>query len=191
MPDCRSSEPALPETKTASLLASTLRAMTSSGCVEDAAQAILSLGGDELGATPGHITLLDERGLEREVRRLDSDSRCTIDPNTRQLRERAHRVGRVVFDRNLGHTSQAPVSPDAEAPLFNVLFAPLLIDGSVVGLLGLGNRDGRFDEDVAYREGALAEVAAVALDHACALTRQHDREAQLAAEGENPALSAT
>jgi len=53
--------------------------------------------------------------------------------------------------------------PEGHLSLSNVLFAPLMIRGKAVGLLGLANKSGEFTEDDAHIASAFSEITAIAL----------------------------
>jgi hypothetical protein len=67
--------------------------------------------------------------------------------------------------------------PEGHVVLRNVLFAPLVLDGQAVGLIGLANKDGDFDESDARLAGSFGELAAIALRHS-----HHQDEIRRAAE---------
>lgn len=112
--------------------------------------------------------MLSRDGTENELVFLDSGGLpCSVAPSLpmpiRGLRAVAHQSGRTVYENDFASSEWAGFLPQGHAPLDNVLFAPLAIDGAVVGLLGLANKPGGFTDDDARIASAFAELAAVAL----------------------------
>lgn len=120
------------------------------------------------GATAGYVALLSDDGLENEVLFLDAGGLpCTVDPTLpmpiRGLRGEAYRECRTVFDNSFQESEWWSFMPDGHASLKNVMFAPLVIDGHAVGLMGLANKPTDFDEEDARLAGAFGELASLAL----------------------------
>lgn len=133
-----------------------------------AARAIFDQCKTLLGASAGYVALLSRDGQENEVLFLDAGrQRCEVDPSLpmpiRGLRERAYQSGEPVFDNSFAESGWAALLPPGHAPLENVLFAPLVIRGQTVGLLGLANKPGGFTERDLRLAAAFSELAAVAL----------------------------
>jgi PAS domain S-box-containing protein len=120
------------------------------------------------GAAAGYIALLSPEGDENEVLFLDAGGMpCTVDHNLpmpiRGLREEAYRTGGVVLDNDFSNSRHVAFLPQGHVPLKNVLFAPLVNDGKVVGLIGLANKaDGFTAHDVRLAAG-FGDLAAIAL----------------------------
>ena len=83
----------------------------------------------------------------------------------RGLRAEAYRSGKVVYDNDFANSRWMKFMPAGHAPLENVVFAPLTIRGTAVGLLGLGNKPGGFTDDDARLASAFGEIAAAALQN--------------------------
>jgi PAS domain S-box-containing protein len=66
--------------------------------------------------------------------------------------------------------------PEGHAALESVLFAPLAIEGNVVGLLGLANKPGGFTDNDARLASAFGELAAIALRNAWSIESLEDSE---------------
>ena len=121
-----------------------------------------------IGAPAGYIALLSKDGTENELLFLDSGGLpCTVDPNLpmpiRGLREEAYRSGKTVFNNDFLKSSYMKYMPEGHARLDSVLFAPLVIKGKVIGLLGMANKPGGFKENDARMASAFGELAAIAL----------------------------
>jgi PAS domain S-box-containing protein len=146
------------------------RAVLETPRFEAAARAIYDAAQEAVGAAAGYIALLTPDGTENEVVFLDTgEVRCEVDPELpmpiRGFREVAIRAQKPVYENDFGQTSWVQYLPPGHAPLQNVLFAPLNIEGKTVGLLGLGNKPGGFTANDALVAGAFADFAAVALQN--------------------------
>jgi len=120
------------------------------------------------GAPAGYIALLSPDGSENEVLFLDAGGLpCTVDPDLpmpiRGLREEAYRTGAVVFDNDFAASRHVAFLPPGHVDLENVLFAPLVNDGKVVGLIGLANKPGGFTAHDARLSAGFGDLAAIAL----------------------------
>jgi len=121
-----------------------------------------------IGAKAGYVSLVNEPRQENEVVFMDpGEQTCRVSEGTpmpiRGLREECLRSGRVVFDNNYGESSHYRFLPEGHVPLKSVLFAPLMVQGKAVGLLGLADKPGGFTEEDARVAEAFAELGAVAL----------------------------
>jgi len=121
-----------------------------------------------IGATAGYVALLSEDKRENRVLILDPGGlSCTVDPSLpmpiRGLRERAYSTGSPVYHNNFAASEWKSLMPDGHANLDNVLFSPLVIDGQVLGLLGLANKPGGFTDNDAHMASAFGEITAIAL----------------------------
>jgi PAS domain S-box-containing protein len=134
-----------------------------------------------LGATSGYVALLNDRGDENEVLFLESGGLpCTVNPELpmpiRGLRELAYRKNRAVFHNDFMNSEWIDFMPAGHVVLNNVLFAPLVMEGRTVGLLGLANKPADFTEEDARIATTFGELAAMALRNS------RDLEERLAAE---------
>jgi PAS domain S-box-containing protein len=121
-----------------------------------------------IGASSGYIALLSQDGQENEVIFLDTGNRrCTVDSSLpmpiRGLREKAYRTGSTVYDNNFSGSDYAAFLPGGHVGLDNVMFSPLVVKGKAVGLLGLGNKPGGYNENDARLAAGFGELAAVSL----------------------------
>lgn len=121
-----------------------------------------------IGATAGYVALLNKDGTENEVLFLDSGGLpCSVDSSLpmpiRGLRAEAYRIGKTVYDNNFSGSKWVKYIPERHVLLENVLFAPLVIEGKTVGLLGLANKQNGFNEHDAEMATAFGELAAIAL----------------------------
>jgi len=135
---------------------------------EDAARSIFYSFKNLIGATAGYIALLNKEETENELLFLDSGGlECTVDPSLpmpiRGLRQKAFRTGQTVCENDFEKSEWVKFLPQGHAPLRNVLFAPLKLDGKVIGLLGVANKSGGFTENDVRMATAFGELASVAL----------------------------
>ena len=155
--------------ETAALVAAS-RAILENRLFKDAAQAVFNSCKNLIGARAGYVALLTADGSENEVVFLDPGGmECNVDPSLpmpiRGLRAEAYRSGKAVFENDFARSPWLQFMPRGHAHLENVLFAPLIIAGKVVGLLGLANKAGGFTDHDARLASAFGELAAVALSN--------------------------
>lgn len=148
---------------------------------QGAARSIYGFCKNLVGATAGYVALLSPDGAENKVLFLDSGGLpCAVDPllpmPIRGLRTRAYRAGRAVYENDFAHSEWASFLPEGHANLHSVLFAPMMIEGKAVGLLGLANKPGGFTENDARLSSAFGELAAIALRNAWATELLQDSE---------------
>ena len=135
---------------------------------KESAQSIFNSCRNLTGATAGYIALLSKDGTENEVLFLDAgDLPCAVDPSLpmpiRGFREKAYLTGKTVWHNDFARSDYVQFMPEGHVPLSNVLFAPLMIKGKAVGVLGLSNKPGGFTENDARLSSAFGELAAIAL----------------------------
>jgi len=135
---------------------------------EHAARGLFDACKAATGATAGYVALLSDDGSENEVLFLDSGRRgCTVDPELpmpiRGLREVSYRRREAVYDNGFADSRWQEFMPEGHVSLDNVMFAPLIIDNQAVGLIGLANKPGGFNERDRELATTFGELAAVAL----------------------------
>jgi len=149
-------------------LLSGARAVLDCHTFEDAARRIFDACTELIGATSGYVALLSNDGQENEVLFLEAGGLpCTVDPELpmpiRGLRGEAYERGKVVYDNDFANSEWMQFMPEGHVRLDNVLFAPLAIRGETVGLMGIANKPGGFDDHDAAMARAFGELAAIAL----------------------------
>ena len=149
----------------------------------DAARAIFDRCKALIGATAGYVALLSTEGTENEVLFLDSGGLpCSVDPTLpmpiRGLRAQVYETGQAAYENDFDHSQWVGFLPEGHATLDNVLFAPLMSEGAVVGLLGIANKPGGFGEDDARLATAFGELAAVALSNSRMMEALQSSEAR-------------
>jgi len=135
---------------------------------KDAARAIFDLCKKRVGATAGYVALLAPDGTENQVVFLDpGDLTCSVDPALpmpiRGLRGVAYRQGKPAYENDFAHSAWMQFMPAGHVPLENAMFAPLMIEGRAVGLIGLANKPGGFTEADTRIAAAFGDIAAIAL----------------------------
>ncbi len=135
---------------------------------ESAAKEIFAYCKKVTGATSGYVALLSDDGSENEVLFLDSGGlECTVDESLpmpiRGLRSEAYHLLKGVYDNNFSDSHWTRYLPKGHMVLDNVLFAPLIINEKVVGLIGLANKKDDFnDRDLSFIS-VLGDIAALSL----------------------------
>jgi len=141
---------------------------------DQAAQAIFKTCQDLMGATAGYLSLATEAGADNQALLIGPKETAPIlesalPDEMRALLQEANLTGNVVYRNDLTD-HQVPKDEERQeqtwaAPLKfdNLLFAPLVIDGKVDGMLGLANKPDGFTENDARLAAAFSELAAIAL----------------------------
>ncbi len=120
------------------------------------------------GASSGYIALLKENTLENEIIFIDSGGEnCSVQTAAgmpiRGLREEVYKTCKTIFNNNFPESKWKHLLPDGHVKIVNVLFAPMIIENKVIGLLGLANKTSGFSEDDSRIATAFSEIAAIAL----------------------------
>jgi PAS domain S-box-containing protein len=157
---------------------------------EESARRIFGITEDVTGAASGYVAMLSQDGVFNDLLYLDSGGmECTVDPSLpmpiRGLRADAYRTGKPVYENDFSSSQWVDLMPAGHVPLSNVLFAPLVIDSRAIGLLGLANKPGGFDEDDARIVAGFAEFAAIALRSSQAAEALRDSEERFRQLAEN------
>ncbi len=121
-----------------------------------------------IGAPAGYIILLSEDGAGDEVLLLESgDLTCSVDPelpmHIRGLGAQVCHRRKAVYDNDFSNSEWTRLMPEGHVALSNMLCAPMIVHGEAVGLLGLANKPGGFDENDARMAQAFAEFGAIGL----------------------------
>ncbi len=112
--------------------------------------------------------LLNKDGTQVETVFLDSGERpCSVDPSLqihfRGFRAKACLDGKALYENDFMNSKWAELLPEGHVALDNVLFAPLIIDGKTVGILGLANKERGFNDYDAELAQAFASFASLGL----------------------------
>lgn len=159
------------------------RAVLGNRGFEETARAIFDLCREITGAASGYVALLSPSGEENEVLFLESGGlACSVNPELpmpiRGLRAEAYRHRKAVFDNDFMKSEWVRFMPRGHVVLRNVLFAPLVLEGRAVGLIGLANKPGDFTENDAKVAATFGELAAIALRNNRDLDERRRAEAE-------------
>ncbi|WP_051327566.1 GAF domain-containing protein [Desulfatibacillum aliphaticivorans] len=133
------------------------------------------------GAASGYVALLSDDGEENELLFLEAGGLpCTVDPKlpmpVRGLRAEAYHLNKVAYDNDFMESQWVKYMPPGHVVLNNVLFAPLVIKGVTVGIIGLANKDGDFNENDIKLAAGLGELTAIALENSRNLEKRQEAE---------------
>ena len=147
------------------------------------ARAIFDHCKDLIGATSGYVALLSDSGEENEVLFLESGGLpCSVDPQLpmpiRGLRAEAYNLNKSVYHNDFMNSRWAGFMPRGHVTLKNVMFAPLVLEGKTVGIIGLANKATDFDDNDAKMAAGFGELAAIALQNSKHLDERINAEAQ-------------
>ena len=136
----------------------------------DSVRAIFTICRERIGATAGYVAVLSADGKYSDVLFLEAGNRpCTVDPSLpmpiRGLRAQAYTLGSAVYDNDFPNSPWLTLMPAGHMTLDNVLFAPLIVNGTARGVIGIANKPGGFSDDDARLATAFGELAAVALNN--------------------------
>ncbi|MDA3937422.1 MAG: ATP-binding protein [Actinomycetota bacterium] len=153
--------------ETQSLLGAS-RAVLAAGEFQVAARKIFDACRAVTGAQSGYVALMSEDGAENEVLFLEAGGLpCTVDPELpmpiRGLRAKAYDSAQVVYENELGSSEWVDYMPAGHVDVRNVMFAPLTVEGRVLGVMGLANKPTDYTEEDARIASDLGDLAAIAL----------------------------
>jgi len=145
------------------------------------ARKVFDLCSETIGSTSGYVALLSKYGEENEVLFLEAGGLpCSVDPELpmpiRGLRETAYRTNSTVYDNEFMNSKWLKFMPKGHVRLENVMFAPLVIKGKTIGIMGLANKNGDFTDDDARVAGGFGELAAIALQNSRNLDKRDTAE---------------
>lgn len=136
----------------------------------ESARSIFDHCKDLIGAASGYVALLSETGEENEVLFLEAGGLpCDVNPELpmpiRGLREEAYRTNKAVYHNDFMSSEWVNFMPEGHVILRNVMFAPLVLEGKTVGIIGLANKDADFNDNDAKVATGFGELAAIALQN--------------------------
>lgn len=149
----------------------------------ESARSIFDHCKDLIGATSGYVALLSDTGEENEVLFLEAGGLpCDVDPELpmpiRGLRAEAYRTSKTVYHNDFMNSKWVDFMPKGHVILKNVMFAPLILEGKTVGIMGLANKKTDFDDNDAKMAGGFGELAAIALQNSRNLDERIKAEKQ-------------
>ena len=71
--------------------------------------------------------------------------------------------GKTTYLNNFAATQWKVYPPEGHISISNILFAPMVIDERIIGVLGFANKRGGFTDDDARMASAFSEIAAIAI----------------------------
>lgn len=136
-----------------------------------------------IGASSGYVALLSDAGEENEVLFLEAGGLpCSVDPELpmpiRGLRAEAYHTNKAVYHNDFMNSQWVDFMPKGHVALKNVMFAPLVIDGKTVGIIGLANKDTDFNDNDAKMATGFGELAAISLRNSRHLDERVSAEKQ-------------
>ena len=136
-----------------------------------------------VGATTGFVVLLKPENQGNETIFFDPDGHtCTFDPGlllpAQVLSGDSYRTGQAIFDNDFIRSNWGRLIPNGHIRLESLLFSPLVVAGTVRGMLGLANKPGGFDENDARLATAFGELASIALRNSWISNQLRDSEAR-------------
>ena len=134
-----------------------------------------------LGASCGYIALPNAAQTDNEIIYLDTGGiACGVSPSIpmplRGMRERSFNFGKAVYDNDFAKSNWAGFLPQGHIPIENAMFIPLIIREKVIGLLGLANKPGGFNEHDASIAMSFGKEVAVDLYNSHLLAKLKDSE---------------
>ncbi len=149
----------------------------------ESARAIFNHCKDLIGAASGYVALLSDTGEENELLFLDAGGLpCNVDPELpmpiRGLRAEAYYSNRAVYNNDFMKSKWVDFMPEGHVMLKNVMFAPLVLKGKTVGLIGLANKPDDFDDNDAKMATGFGKLAAIALQNSRNLDQRINAEKQ-------------
>jgi len=136
----------------------------------ESSRAIFDYCTNLIGATSGYVALLSDKGEENEVLFLEAGGLpCSVDPELpmpiRGLRAETYTTNKAVYHNDFMNSEWTELMPSGHVILKNVMFAPLVLEGKTVGIIGLANKESNFDENDAKMATGFGELAAIALQN--------------------------
>jgi|GEM_PF-5572722 len=134
----------------------------------DVARIIYNTCKSIIGAEAGYVALIDEREKFLDVLHLDTGGiTCTVKPSSslpiRGLRKEALQKGTTLCCNDFNKSKWLKFLPKGHVKLQNVLFAPIVIDQTSVGLLVFANKSENFNLEDIHIASAFTKLAALAL----------------------------
>ncbi|MBN2342792.1 MAG: GAF domain-containing protein [Deltaproteobacteria bacterium] len=150
----------------------------------DAARSIYDQCRILIGATCGYVALLSEDKTENEVLFLETGGlTCTVDPSIpmpiRGLRADAYHEGRPVYHNDFDSSQFPSFLPNGHVTLNNVLFAPLIVGKTTIGLMGFAQKTGGFTSRDVRIAAAFGDLIALVLRRHIAEEKSHKLQAAI------------
>ena len=167
--------------KEISVLLENYRSMLTHHRFIDIARTLYDICSTLIGSTAGYVALLDETLVVNEILFLDAGGLpCSVDPElpmpVRGLRAEAYRNTKTVYHNNFADSKWTDLLPEGHVKLNNVLFAPLVLEGRAVGVMGFANKPKDFSESEAKLASLFADCVAEILNNSKAKQRWQNKK---------------
>jgi PAS domain S-box-containing protein/putative nucleotidyltransferase with HDIG domain len=144
------------------------RIVLSETSFDSAVKDIYTLCKSLTGAAAGYVALFTADGLGEQMIASDPGGlpvavAAVLPRLGREMRGEAHPLDQPVWHNDLAHSEWAGLLPAGPPTLDNVLFTPLQVRGTTVGVMGMFNKPGGFSEPEATLAAGFTEFAAIAL----------------------------
>ncbi|MHA1385387.1 MAG: ATP-binding protein [Candidatus Helarchaeota archaeon] len=146
------------------------RSVLKTSSFRDAAHIIFDSCKNFIKASSGYVALLSADGKYNELIILDSGefqnaaSSKPIMPIC-GLQAIANQMKKPIFENDFLNSKLVKDIPKGHIKLKNILFAPLILEGKIVGSIGLANKPGRFNEEDLGAISIFTEIAVIALNN--------------------------
>lgn len=137
---------------------------------KDSAQTIFKQLKKLIHADGGYVALLNKTSTLNEIVYLDQGSQiCSVSPDlpmpVRGYRKLVYQSKKVMYHNDFGNSKWMRLLPKGHTQLNNVMFAPMIIDNEVVGLIGMSNKKGGFTDEDAQVAAEFSKLAVIALEY--------------------------
>ncbi len=155
-------------TKEISMLLDASRAVLQYNDFEIVASLIFNSCMTLIGAEAGYIGILTPDKKQNQIIFSNPGKlQCEVDLDLpvpiRGIHGEVIKSKKTLYQNNFSNSDWINFLPEGHIPVNNVLFAPLIINDEVKGLMGLVNREGGFTEEEARLATAFAELASISL----------------------------
>ncbi|MCB2195224.1 MAG: PAS domain S-box protein [Bacteroidetes bacterium] len=156
---------------------------------KDSAQNIFKQLKKLIHADGGYIALLDKTSLNNKVVYLDKgEETCNVDPKlampVRGYRKMVYQSKKVMYHNDFGNSKWIKLLPEGHSKLNNILFAPMLINDEVIGLIGMSNKQGGFNDQDAKIIEEFTKLAVIALQYSESVEESNRLKKQLKSDEE-------
>lgn len=134
---------------------------------QDASGTLVPIGKTAIGANIGYLALLEDDGSEKIIFEEAGKSACLFDSFSlipvQKLRAEVLRTRQAAYVNEVGTGETKSRGPQEFPILENLLLAPLILENNVVGILGMGNKPGGFQDGDVQLVEAFADLAVLGL----------------------------
>ena len=139
---------------------------------------------DLIKADAGYIALLNKETRMNDVVYLEPGSQeCTVDSSLpmpiRGFRATVYKSKEIKYQNDFQNTKWNRLMPEGHTTLHNVMFVPMIVDEEVIGLIGLSNKPGGFNDDDLPVAKEFALLAVIALNYSKNLEEKNQYQKEL------------